>query len=251
MESSYWLDGRQPKSTKLESGAVILLSGGLDSAVVTGMAIRDLTDGDNDRVIGLFFDYGQLSLEAELVALKWVADHFQIAVMVVKVNLRGLTKSSLLGDGDVAEQASTFVPGRNVLFSTYAAVVAYTYQCYYIGLGVTRGEYSIYPDSTPEFATAMELVLRLGMGYGVALYAPLINLEEKAEVIRFAEEMGIKVYRTVSCYNAKVVTFGKVKWFATCGKCSSCIVRRECVGKVGVDVSNKDAIRSKLRSRRA
>lgn len=246
---------------------VVLLSGGIDSAVTAGLAMQELVppdfhDESHHRVMGLFIDYGQKSLEAEAVAACHTAAGWDLAVKYLKLDFSAVTKSSLFGDGEVTDQESTFVPGRNIIFLSYAASVAHSYGANYVATGIAPGSGQIYPDTTQEFAKAIQKALAVGLGHPPTgwgwsnsgrpkLYTPLLEVPDKLEICRMAHGMGIEFHRTVSCYNARVISLGKGRlrsdWIVPCGKCSPCNVRAWCRESLPYDFTNRDVIMASRR----
>ena len=132
-------------------------------------------------------------------------------------------------DRSVDEMSSdipiTFVPGRNVYFTTALAQAAYREGYRHIALGVNVLDYSGYPDCRPEFLDAMRTALRIGVfnGLDIGVHAPLMYLDKK-QIIRLGTELGVDYSLTHSCYNG--VAGG-------CGVCDSCTLRRKAFEDLG------------------
>jgi 7-cyano-7-deazaguanine synthase len=204
--------------------AVILLSGGLDSATTLAIAIKQ-----EFECYALSFDYGQRHV-AEINAARVLAQ--QLGVMehrTVRLDL-GALGGSALTDSSIAvpELPSegipvTYVPARNTVMLAYALAWSEVLKANDLFIGVNAVDYSGYPDCRPEFIGAFEKLANLATKAGVEqggfrVHAPLINLT-KAEIIKQGMELGLDYGQTVSCYQAS--SDGKA-----CGRCDSCRLRR-------------------------
>jgi 7-cyano-7-deazaguanine synthase len=207
--------------------AVVLLSGGLDSATTLAVARAEGFDAHP-----LSFDYGQrhrLELEA---AARVAASLGAPAPMVVTVDLRAFGGSALTDDIDVpkgrdveattGEIPITYVPARNAIFLSYALGVAEVLRAHDIFIGVNAVDYSGYPDCRPAFIEAFERMANLATKAGVegdriAIHTPLIELT-KARIIRRGVELGVDYGLTWSCYDPAPA--GR-----PCGACDSCLLR--------------------------
>jgi 7-cyano-7-deazaguanine synthase len=212
------------------SKAVVLLSGGLDSATV--LAIAKTAGYD---VYALSFAYGQRhswELEcARMVARAGGAKEHRIA----SIDLRAFGGSALTTEIDVpkgrsAEEMSggipiTYVPARNTIFLSFALAWAEVLGCSDIFIGVNALDYSGYPDCRPEFIEAFERMANLATKAGVEgrqalkIHAPLMSLT-KAEIIRKGLELGVDYSLTSSCYDPSPAGL-------PCGGCDSCILRQK------------------------
>jgi 7-cyano-7-deazaguanine synthase len=213
--------------------AVILLSGGLDSATVLAMAKAE------GRVChALSIVYGQRH-GVELQAARRVADAAGVAEHVVHaLDLRVFGASALTGDIDVPKDAVgapgipvTYVPARNTIFLSLALGYAEARDAAEIWIGVNAVDFSGYPDCRPEFIDAFQQVILKGTRSGVEhgeprLVAPLMHMT-KAEIIRRGVELGVDYALTHSCYDP---TPGG----AACGHCDSCILRRNGFEEAGL-----------------
>lgn len=213
--------------------AVVLLSGGLDSATVLAIA-RQL----GYRCYALSVDYGQRH-HAELAAAKRVADALgAIGHRVISIDLTAFGGSALT-DARIAvpEQATTgipltYVPARNTIMLSLALAWAEVLQAQDIFFGVNAVDYSGYPDCRPEYVAAFEHMANLATkaaveGKPLALHAPLQHLS-KAEIIRQGTQLGVDFSLTVSCYQADAD--GRA-----CGVCDSCRLRRAGFVDAGID----------------
>lgn len=209
--------------------AVVLLSGGLDSA--TCLAIARAAGFDCHA---LSFDYGQrhnVELEsARKVAAALGAREHKIA----RIDLRLFGGSALTDDIAVPKGRSvedmageipvTYVPARNTIFLSYALAYAEVREANHIFIGVNAVDYSGYPDCRPEYIAAFQAMANLATRRWVAgperlvIETPLINLT-KAEIIRRGLELGVDYGLTVSCYDPDETG-------AACGECDSCQLRR-------------------------
>ncbi len=212
--------------------AVVLLSGGLDSATVLAIARARGLD-----CYALSLDYGQRHA-AELNAARQVADAGGVTQhRIVKLDLRQFGGSALTDDAiDVPTEATeeipvTYVPARNTVFLSLALAWAETLQARDIFVGVNAVDYSGYPDCRPEYIAAFEKMANLATKAGVegepfSIQAPLIDMT-KAEIIRSGTELGVDYSLTVSCYQAD-------ESGAACGKCDSCRLRQQGFADAGV-----------------
>lgn len=206
--------------------AVILLSGGLDSATVLAMARRQSRECHALSIV-----YGQRH-RVELEAARRVAAAIGVAEHVVhELDLRVFGASALTGDIEVPKDAVgapgipvTYVPARNTIFLALALGYAEARQAQEIWIGVNALDYSGYPDCRPEFIEAFQEVIWKGTRSGVEhheprLVAPLLHLT-KAEIIRRGLELGVDYGLTHSCYDP--APDGR-----PCGHCDSCLLRRK------------------------
>ena len=203
--------------------AVILLSGGLDSATVVAMA-----RAEGYSCYSMSFDYGQRH-RAELAAAEQIAR--QLGVIehkVIGLNLDGIGGSALTDESIAVPETPgegiplTYVPARNTVFLALALGWAEVLQAQDIFIGVNAVDYSGYPDCRPEFISAFEsmanLATRAGVeGPGFRIQAPLQYLS-KAEIIQAGTRLGVDYGLTVSCYQADAR--GRA-----CGRCDSCRLR--------------------------
>jgi len=212
--------------------AVILLSGGLDSATVVAMA-----RAEGYACYSMSFDYGQRH-RAELQAAERVARQLGVVEhKVIGMNLGGIGGSALT-DSNIAvpETASegvpvTYVPARNSVFLSLALGWAEVLGAQDIFIGVNAVDYSGYPDCRPAFVEAFERMANLATQAGVegrefSIRAPLQNLS-KAEIVREGVRLGVDYSMTVSCYQAD--DDGRA-----CGKCDSCRLRAAGFREAGI-----------------
>jgi 7-cyano-7-deazaguanine synthase len=216
--------------------AIVLLSGGLDSA--TALAV---SRAEGKECHALSFRYGQRH-EVELAAAARVAAALGAAShRVLGLDLGALGGSALTADIPVPKGRSeaeigagipvTYVPARNTLFVAHALAAAEVLDAGEIVLGVNVLDSSGYPDCRPEWLAAMQEVARLGTRAGVEgrpirLVAPLIRMT-KAEIIRTGAALGVDYGLTHSCYDPRPSG-------AACGGCDACVLRRKGFEEAGV-----------------
>ncbi|WP_434770979.1 7-cyano-7-deazaguanine synthase QueC [Pseudomonas entomophila] len=215
-----------------EKRAVILLSGGLDSATVVAMA-----QAEGYRCYTMSFDYGQRH-RAELQAAARVArDLGVVEHKVIGLSLDGIGGSALTDSTiDVPETPAegipvTYVPARNTVFLSLALGWAEVLEAQDIFIGVNAVDYSGYPDCRPEFVEAFERLANLATkagveGQGFRIQAPLQNMS-KAQIVQAGLARGVDYSLTVSCYQADAD--GRA-----CGKCDSCRLRADGFRNAGV-----------------
>jgi 7-cyano-7-deazaguanine synthase len=217
--------------------AVVLLSGGLDSAAVLAWMRRE-----GFACHALSFRYGQrhgaeLSRAAEMARTLGVVEH-----KVAEIDLRAFGGSALTADiavpkdradGEIAHGVPiTYVPARNTIFLAFALAYAETIGSSDIAIGVNAIDYSGYPDCRPEFIEAFERLANLATKAGAEdgarfrIHTPLQRLS-KAEIVRLAVELGVPVGRTLSCYDPSVDG-------TPCGHCDACILRRKGFAEAGM-----------------
>ena len=203
--------------------AVILLSGGLDSATTLAIAMSE-----GYTCYALSFDYGQrhrceLTAAADIARSMQVAGHKTVGLGLDAIGGSALTDNRI----DVPDHATagipvTYVPARNTVFLSIALGWAEVLGAQDIFIGVNAVDYSGYPDCRPEYIHAFEamanLATRAGVeGKPVLIHTPLIDLS-KADIIRQGSQLGVDYARTISCYNPD-------KDGRACGVCDSCRLR--------------------------
>ncbi len=221
--------------------AVVLLSGGLDSATVLAIA-RD----QGFRPVTLTFRYGQrhaaeIDAAARIAAVAGVEKH-----AVVDIDLRAFGGSALTADIDVPKDRSeaeigggipiTYVPARNTIFLSFALALAETSGAFDVFIGVNALDYSGYPDCRPEFVRAFETVMNLATKAGVegaagtggpfTLHTPLLEMT-KADIVRRGTELGVDYAQTLSCYDPAPDG-------SHCGHCDACQLRRKGFREAGI-----------------
>lgn len=212
--------------------AVVLLSGGLDSATALAFA----------RARGfvchaLSFDYGQRHA-VELLAAQRVAAQLGVEEhRTIRIDLRQFGRSALTDDTIAVPEAAsegipvTYVPARNTIFLAYALGYAEVLEAEDIFIGVNAVDYSGYPDCRPEYMAAFQAMANLALkrtveGGRLTIHTPLIDIG-KADIIRMGNDLGVDYSLTVSCYQSD--SDGRA-----CGKCDSCRLRREGFRATGI-----------------
>lgn len=208
--------------------AVVLLSGGLDSATVLAIA-----RSQGFASYALSFRYGQRHT-VEIEAAKKVAKAVGVQEhKIADIDLRLFGGSALTADIAVPKHGSveeigqdipiTYVPARNTIFLSFALAWAEVLQAYDIFIGVNALDYSGYPDCRPEFIKSFEQTANLATAYAVqaktrvSIHTPLISLT-KAEIIRQGRALGVDYANTISCYDPTPDA-------KACGRCDSCLLR--------------------------
>ncbi len=211
---------------KKSNKVVLLLSGGLDSAVVLSMCKKDGYD-----VEAITFDYNQRH-KVELECAKWQANYFKCSThKIFKLDFYG--GSSLTDNIDVPKNKNvkqidhgipnTYVPSRNIVFLSFASGYAEYKSIENIFLGVNAVDYSGYPDCRKEFIDGFEKLINFSTKKGLtdkkfAIRTPLINLKKK-DIIKIGFDNGVDFNHTSSCYDP---TNGKI-----CGHCDACLLRKK------------------------
>jgi 7-cyano-7-deazaguanine synthase len=216
--------------------AIILLSGGLDSATCLAIARQE-----GFALYAMSFAYGQRH-SIELEASKKLAQAFGVIEhRIVTIDLGAFGGSSLTSDTAVPKNRigtkddigipNTYVPARNTIFLSYALGWAEVLGCADIFIGVNALDYSGYPDCRPEFIRAFETMANLATkaqveGKHLTLHTPLLNLT-KAEIIKRGVALGVDYSITHSCYDP--LPNGRA-----CGACDSCLLRKKGFNEAGV-----------------
>ena len=214
--------------------AVVLLSGGLDSATCLAVA-----RAEGYAPVGLSFRYGQRH-DVEVEAARRLAAHHGVEHVVCEIDLRLFGGSALTAEVEVPKDRDlsadeipvTYVPARNTIFLAYALALAEVRDARDIFIGVNAVDYSGYPDCRPEFVAAFEAVANLATRAGVEgddpirIRAPLQHLS-KAEIIGLGTRLGVDYAMTISCYDPD--DQGRA-----CGRCDSCRLRAEGFRQAGV-----------------
>jgi 7-cyano-7-deazaguanine synthase len=217
--------------------AVLLLSGGLDSATTLALASRD-----GWRVHALTIDYGQRHAH-ELAAARRIATTYGVADHVIThIDLRAFGGSALTSDTDVpkgrdaAAMAAgipvTYVPARNTVFLSVALAWAEVIGAFDIFIGVNALDYSGYPDCRPEFIRAFESMANVATKAGVegrgrfAVHTPLIAMS-KGEIVALGTQLGVDFSTTSSCYDPAADG-------TPCGACDACLLRAKGFADAGI-----------------
>jgi 7-cyano-7-deazaguanine synthase len=225
-----------------EQKAVVLLSGGLDSATTLAIARKE-----GYEVYALTFRYGQRH-EFEIEAARRVCAHFGVAQHIVaEIDLRSFGASALTSDIEVPKGRGldemahgipiTYVPARNTIFLSFGLAWAEVLETSDIFIGVNSVDYSGYPDCRPEYIEAYQRMANLATKAGVEgrqqlrIHTPLISMS-KNEIIRRGLQVGVDYALTSTCYDPS--PDGEA-----CGECDACLLRLKGFAEVGI----KDPVR--------
>ena len=221
-----------------EVDAIVLFSGGQDSTTCLAWALDRF-----ERVETVGFDYGQrhrVELDVRPVVLEAIRKNFPNwackldADHVIDLSVLGqVSETSLTRDVEIAMQdnglPNTFVPGRNLLFMTFAAAIAYRRGVKHIVTGVCETDFSGYPDCRDDTMKALQLALNLGMDARFVVHTPLMWID-KAETWRLADRLGgdrlLDIVRLEShtCYQGERTLHD---WGRGCGVCPACELRAQ------------------------
>ncbi|UOE77236.1 7-cyano-7-deazaguanine synthase QueC [Parageobacillus thermoglucosidasius] len=200
--------------------AVVIFSGGQDSTTCLFWALKQF-----DEVEAVTFDYGQRHrLEIEVAAS--IAKELGISHTVLDMSLlnqlapNALTRSDIAIEQKDGQLPSTFVDGRNLLFLSFAAVLAKQKGARHLVTGVCETDFSGYPDCRDIFIKSLNVTLNLAMDYQFVIHTPLMWLT-KAQTWKLADELGAFEFvrtKTLTCYNG-IIADG-------CGECPACVLRR-------------------------
>lgn len=214
----------------MKEKALVILSGGQDSTTCVYWAIERF---GRESVESLTFDYGQLHRQ-ELEAANRVAGHAGIPNVILPINTLEAIGGSALTDPSIEvprmteddSLPATFVPGRNLVFLTFAAAYAWRYDIEHLVTGVAQTDYSGYPDCRRDTIDALEKTLALGMARRFTIHTPLMNLSKKDTVL-LAKGLGAMdaMALTHTCYNGSV---------PPCGECAACVLRARGFAEAGI-----------------
>jgi len=211
--------------------AIVVLSGGQDSTTCLYWAIQKF---GKDAVETLTFDYGQRH-RIELQCAARISESINIKNTILPIDTfivlggNSLTDKCVTVAQDVAVGSglpNTFVPGRNLIFLTFAAAFAYQRDCGHLVTGVAQTDYSGYPDCREDTLVALQETLRLGMDSGVHIHTPLMHLS-KRETVELASELGAldAMAETHTCYEGQR---------PPCMKCPACLLRAKGFAEAGI-----------------
>ncbi len=214
------------KKKFMKNKAVVLLSGGLDSATALAFAKNKGFD-----CCALTVDYGQRN-KIEMTRAKIIAEKLgAFDYKVISIDMRQIGGSALTADIPVPKEREmdnsipiTYVPARNTIMLSVALGLSEAIGAQDIFIGVNAVDYSGYPDCRPEFIKAFEKTANLATRVGVeggkfTIHTPLINLS-KAEIIKLGTKLGVDYSLTLSCYDPD-------EQGRACGKCDTCVLRRQ------------------------
>jgi 7-cyano-7-deazaguanine synthase len=211
--------------------ALVVLSGGQDSTTCLYWALDRFGAG---QVAVVTFDYGQRH-RIELACAARVAARAEVPHAVLPINTFAALGGNALTDPAIAVQAgvdartqlpNTFVPGRNLIFLTFAAALAYQRGIHHLVAGVAQTDYSGYPDCRQATLQALEQTLRLGLDYEITLHTPLM-FRSKADTVRLARDLGAlpALADTHTCYHGQQ---------PPCGECPACVLRARGFAEAGI-----------------
>lgn len=219
--------------------AIVLLSGGMDSATCLAKMIHDY---GKDQVMAVGFYYGQKHADNHKYAKK-IAKYFGVKMINLKIDKNAFNGSNsvLLAknkDAKIAHESyaemqkeqrgtvNTYIPFRNGLMLAQTASLAYSQKARYVVYGAHKDDYAgdAYPDCSPAFYKSMNEAIYYGTGKKVKLLAPLINTD-KAGTVKLGHKLGVPFEITRTCYEGKDIS---------CGKCATCLDRIEAFKKNGL-----------------
>jgi 7-cyano-7-deazaguanine synthase len=212
--------------------SVVLLSGGIDSAV----ALAEQLQTHERDVLALSIDYGQHH-SAELRAAELISEHYDVRHEIVGVNLRRIVEVKLTGGEDLPVRtleeirqtslSPAYVPARNTVLISLGLAFAEQYNCDEIIIGANQDDALAFPDTRPTYIAAWQALAAVACVTPKRIVAPHL-LRTKAKVIALGAELAVPFGLTVSCYNAR-------KAALHCGRCDACILRREAFAKTTRD----------------
>jgi len=220
--------------------AVVLVSGGLDSTTVMGI-VKNL----GYELYCLTFNYSQRNrLELELIKEN-IINFNPVEHKIINVDLSFLNTSALVNKNlDIQKYSdkseinedipNTYVPARNTIFLSYALSYAENIGAKDIFLGIHKSDSPNYPDCTIEFAKSFEMLANIGTSFSrnndsdkkIKIHTPLIDMT-KTDILKKGIEMGISYKKTISCYDPSELG-------ESCGKCISCVIRKDAFEKNGI-----------------
>ncbi len=216
----------------LKRQALVVLSGGQDSTTCLYWALDKF---GVDAIETVSFDYGQRH-RVELECAARVAEFAGVSNEIIPIDTfaalggNALTDSSVdvqkVGDADT-DLPNTFVPGRNIVFLTFAAAYAWQRDIEHLVTGVAQTDYSGYPDCRQETIEALQSTIRLGMQSNVVIHTPLMSLSKKETVLLARDLGGLEAMAlTHTCYNGRR---------PPCGECAACELRARGFDEAGIE----------------
>jgi 7-cyano-7-deazaguanine synthase len=199
--------------------AVVVFSGGQDSTTCLFWALKNFSE-----VATVTFDYGQRH-SAEIECARKIAEELNVSFKVLDMTLinqlsaNALTRDDIDVSAQEGELPSTFVPGRNLLFLSFAAVYADAIGAHQLITGVSQTDFSGYPDCRDTFIKSLNVTLNLAMDKQFVIHTPLMWLD-KADVWQLSDDLGALDFvqeKTLTCYNGIPST--------GCGECPACQLR--------------------------
>lgn len=212
----------------MKDKALVVLSGGQDSTTCLYWALQKFGAG---KVSALTFDYGQRH-RIELDCARTVAAAAGVSHTILPIDTFAALGGNSLTDAKIGVEAAseglpnTFVPGRNIIFLSFAAAFAYQKGIKNLVTGVAQTDYSGYPDCREETIAALERTISLGMDTEITIHTPLMHLSKK-ETVELARELGAlaAMADTHSCYEGQR---------PPCGACPACLLRAKGFAEAGV-----------------
>lgn len=216
----------------MNAQALVVLSGGQDSTTCLYWALDKF--GSN-AVEAITFDYGQRH-RVELGCAARVAEFAGVTHKVMPIDTFAALGGNALTDRNIGVQKevdletglpNTFVPGRNIVFLTFAAAYAWQRNIEHLVTGVAQTDYSGYPDCRQETIEALQLTIRLGMASNVVIHTPLMSLSKK-ETVLLARDLGAleAMALTHTCYDGRR---------PPCGECPACELRARGFNEAGIE----------------
>ena len=216
----------------LNTQALVVLSGGQDSTTCLYWALDKF---GSDAVEAITFDYGQRH-RVELGCAARVAEFAGVPHTVMPIDTFAALGGNALTDQNIGVQKdadietdlpNTFVPGRNIVFLTFAAAYAWQRNIEHLVTGVAQTDYSGYPDCRQETIEALQLTIRLGMASNVVIHTPLMSLSKK-ETVLLARDLGAleAMALTHTCYEGRR---------PPCGECPACVLRARGFNEAGIE----------------
>lgn len=217
------------KKTDQKQSALVLLSGGQDSLTCLAWALQKFKS-----VKTVSFDYGQRH-KIELKYATKIAKKLNLEHKILPINTFGKLGQNALTHKKIAVEntkkgspkalPNTFVPGRNLIFLTFAAAHAYTFNIHNLVTGVCQTDYSGYPDCRENTIKNLEKTIQLGMDYEIQIHTPLMHLN-KAQTVELIKELGYfdLLQYSHTCYNGQR---------PACGKCPACTLRLKGFAEAG------------------
>jgi 7-cyano-7-deazaguanine synthase len=212
--------------------SIILFSGGLDSTTCLYLSLSK-----QEVPLAISFDYAQRH-STELERAKVITRQLGVEHQIIKIDAGVFTNSSLVNPGLSIQKGSistdqipnTYVPGRNILFLSYAVSIAEGRNINDIYIGVNALDYSGYPDCRPMFIESFRCLIAVGtkagtMGTPIEIHTPLIS-KTKKEIALLAHSLGVPIKQTFSCYDP---INGE-----PCGQCESCLLRKHGLEQAGL-----------------
>lgn len=222
-------------SSENPQSSVVLLSGGLDSAVLLAKLVAE-----KRRVLALGVHYGQRHAR-EIDAARSICAHYGVKYRLA--DLRSVSEffgRNSLTDGDIPVyegvynedgMKNTVVPARNLLLISLATSWAIAEKCDTVAYAAHGGDHAIYPDCREEFAEKLDAVVRISDWHSVRLERPFVGMD-KGEIVALGVRLGVPLHLTWSCYNG-----GEMH----CGKCATCIERADAFRAAGLPDPTKYA----------